>query len=517
MKIFSLFRKHKDRPADFAERLDKGDISEEIATRYRAWDWAGSLGLLPDPDPVLMKLEAGDEILESLTSDPHLTSVIQSRKAKTISREFRFEAGRKEGEKPSPQSEKLLTSFLEDLERIDLDILISGILDAPMYGMTPVEIIWEPSSGTLRIKDLKCLPARWFGFDENNAPKFKSIYNQWDGEALPFGKFVFARHYPTYDNPYGLRLLSRCFWPVTMKKGGLKFWSVLAEKYGMPYLVGEYRQGASRSEQQEMLSNLYNMVQDACAVIPQGGKVQVIEAAAGSSADVHDRLIQTMNAEISKVIQGQTLTTELGKSGSYAAGKVHEGILEDYRQSDQKLVKTAIEEIAWLYGQINAPGVPTPVMIWMDEEDAKKEFSERDKLLTESGVRFTKSYYQRQYGLNDDDFEIVQDQPGQSFSSFAETGGRNIALDKFTPTQQALENMADKAIQQAAEAMKANEDKILNAIMSAESYEDAMQKLLELYPELDIDGLAGSLERAMLNAGLYGRWTVQQEQTAGEK
>ena len=59
--------------------------------------------------------------------------------------------------------------------------------------------------------------------------------------------------------------------------------------------------------------------------------------------------------------------------------------------------------------------------------------------------------------------------------------------------------------------MKANEDKILKAIMESASYEDAIQKLLELYPDLNIDGLAASLENAMLNAGIFGRWTVQNE------
>ncbi|WP_051284375.1 DUF935 domain-containing protein [Desulforegula conservatrix] len=544
MKLFDRFRKNqsgKITAFSEAEKIDRSRLSEEIASRPHAWDWSGSLGLLPDPDPVLRKLETGDEILESLTADGHLISVIQSRKAKTISREFKFEPGRVEGEKPGPQAEKLLSDFKADLERIDLDILISGILDAPLYGMTPIEIIWDTGNspfqrgaGGLRITNLKCLPARWFGFDDENNPRFKSIYNQWMGEEIPFGKFVFARHYPTYDNPYGLRLLSRCFWPVTLKKGGLKFWSVLAEKYGMPYLIGEYRQGAPLSEQNEMLNKLFSMVQDACAVIPSGGTVKILETASKASADIHKTLVETMNAEISKIIQGQTLTTEMGKSGSYAASKTHKDILDDYRQADQKLVKTVFEEIAWLYGQINAPGVPTPIMIWQDEEDPKKDFAERDKSLFDAGVNFTKTYYMRQYGLNDDDFELIQTDVGRAEPKRSPTTGSrqaeyaepkangepaSIPTSKggkgdFTPNQQSIENLADKAIQQAADAMKSNEDKILNAIMESTSYEDAIQKLLELYPDLDIDGLAGSLERAMLSAGIFGRWTVQKESSA---
>lgn len=516
------------------EEVQRERLYEEIASRPHAWDWSGSLGLLSDPDPVLRKLETGDEILESLTADGHLISVIQSRKAKTISREFKFESGRIEGEKPGPRAEKLLSDFKADLERIDLDILISGILDAPLYGMTPIEIIWEPSDSRIRITNLKCLPSRWFGFDDDNNPRFKSIYNQWEGVEVPFGKFVFARHYPTYDNPYGLRLLSRCFWPVALKKGGLKFWSVLAEKYGMPYLIGEYRQGAPLGEQQEMLNKLFQMVQDACAVIPSGGTVKILETASKASADIHKTLVETMNSEISKVVQGQTLTTEIGSKGSFAAGKVHEGILDDFRQSDQKLVKTTIEEIAWLYGQINAPGVPTPIMTWQDEEDPKKDFAERDKSLFDAGVKFSKAYYMRQYGLNDDDFELPQQSPeagraepdpspapnsrqAEYAEPKADEKSANIPDskegkgDSFTPNQQSIENLADKAIIQAAETMKSNEEKILKAIMESGSYEEAIQKLLELYPDLDIDVLAGSLERSMLNAGIFGRWTVQNE------
>jgi phage gp29-like protein len=102
-----------------------------------------------------------------------------------------------------------------------------------------VEILWASGDSSLRIADLIGKPVRWFGFDTDNHPRFRSAGNPWLGEELPFGKFVFARHFPTYDNPYGLRLLSRCFWPAAFKKGGIKFWVTLAEKYGMPFMLGK--------------------------------------------------------------------------------------------------------------------------------------------------------------------------------------------------------------------------------------------------------------------------------------
>ena len=497
---------------DFSEVPDRGALTSEIASRQTAWDWIDSLGLMPDPDPVLRKLsDGGTSVLESLTADGHLCSVIQSRKLGTLKKEFRWEPGSVTGEKATSAAKKLRDDIAADLERIDLYNLVSGILDAPYYGISPVELSWKPADSRMRITDLVVKPGRWFGYNESNRPRFISAANPWQGEAIPFGKFVFVRHFPTYDNPYGLRLLSRCFWPVAFKKGGIKFWVTLAEKYGIPFLVGKYRQGASEPEQRRMLNDLAAMVQDAVAVIPQGGTVEMLQTKGEGGADIHRELKTAMDAEMSKVIMGQTLTAEVSeRGGSRAQGQVHEDILEDFRQGDQTLVKTAMEDIAWLYGQVNAPGVPTPTFHWFEEEEPKKEMAERDKTLKETGVRFRKSYYMRTYNLNEDDFEIVEEQPGGTGPAgpagpFAEEG------DRFTPEQQQIEDVADRVLPLGADALSENEAAILAAIEEAESFDDAVIRLLELYPRMAVSGLVDLVERLWLNAELYGRAVAGEE------
>ena len=506
---------------DFSETIDKTAIMDDIAVRSRAWDWGGFFGLMPDPDPVLRKLaDGGVSVLESLTADGHLCSVIQSRKLGTLKKEFKWGPGTVKDEKPSAAAQKLADEFTADLENIDTYNLLSGILDAPYYGMAPVEISWRAAAGKLSIGDILTKPSRWFGFDEDNVPKFISTDNPWDGEALPFGKFVFARHFPTYDNPYGLRLLSRCFWPVAFKKGGWKFWITLAQKFGVPFLLGKHRIGATGAEKQSMLSDLAAMVADAVAVIPQGGAVEILERqASGSKTDIHGSIISACNAEISKVLMGQTLTAEVSaEGGSRAQGQVHEDILEDFRAGDQTLVKSAMEEIAWIYGQVNAPGVPAPEFSWFEEDDPKSETATRDKTLADGGVRFTKSYYVRQYGFQEDDLDVAENNPlpdggpGSDWSrargqaAFAEAGAKT-----FTPDQQALEDFADTVTAAAANAMAQKEEKIRAVVEKAESYEDAMAGLLDLYPDMDFDDLAGIMDRTMVNAELFGKSTVKNE------
>jgi phage gp29-like protein len=485
---------------DLAETADRTALTGELATRGNAMEWLDFMGMLPDPDPVLRKLDDGGvHVLQELLADGHLISVVQSRKLGTLKKEFRFEPGSLKGEEPSAAAVKLRDDLVADLEQIDLYNLVSNILDASLYGMTPVEIMWDSADSRLRIADLIGKPVRWFAFDTDNQPRFRSADNPWFGEELPFGKFAFARHFPTYDNPYGLRLLSRCFWPVAFKKGGIKFWVTLAEKYGMPFLLGKYRQGAPPSEQQDMLGKLAAMVRDACAVIPQGGTVEILENKGGAAADIHDRLKSAMDAEMSKVIMGQTLTAEVSaQGGSRAQGQVHEDILEDFRDGDQKLVKTSMEDIAWLYGQINAPGVPTPAFKWFEEEEPQKEFADRDKILKETGVRFRKSYYVRRYGLQEDDFDLeAPATPGPA--DFAETG--------TAPATDLVQQLADKAMAQAdgGDLVEA----VYRLLSQAGSLEDARDRLLDLYPDMALEPTANALAQALALADLTGRDNVE--------
>ena len=500
---------------DFADMVDKSELTEEIASRQAAWDWTGFMGLLPDPDPILRKLGNGAEILEGLTADGHLCSVIQSRKLGTLKKEFNWEPGTIGEDKPTRQAKLLSARLAEDLERVDLYNLLSGILDAPLYGMTPIEISWAPGNDRLRITNLEAKPSRWFGYNDKNEPRFVSMHNQWDGQELPFGKFVMARHFPTYDNPFGLRLLSRCFWPVVFKKGGIKFWVTLAEKWGMPFLIGQYRPGAPKAEQQDMLSKLIGMVRDACAVIPQGGTVQVLESGKGSgSAEIHSGLKAAMDAEMSKVIMGQTLTAEVSdKGGSRAQGQVHEDILEDFRQGDQTLVKIVMEEIAWVYGQVNAPGVPSPKFNWFEEDEPQTEMAERDKTLQETGVKFRKSYYMRTYRLQEDDFDLAEEKPPADKPTDPPEGENKTAEAEFTEKAAPAVDPSDLLADKLGKTAMATTDPWINHLqqltMAATSLEDLRESIIAAYGQMDPAELGDMIAQAMTLADLSGRSEVQ--------
>ena len=64
------------------------------------------------------------------------------------------------------------------LGRTNLRTIISSILDAPFYGMTPLELLWELDGGWWHLRDIVARPYHWFAFDQRNRPLFRGAYGQ---------------------------------------------------------------------------------------------------------------------------------------------------------------------------------------------------------------------------------------------------------------------------------------------------------------------------------------------------
>ena len=197
-------------------------LSDEIATRKRSINFYSLGSYLPDPDIVLRKQGKDVKIYRELFCDPHVFACIQSRKAGVLSLEWDINRGLDKAKD---------AELVEDLlKKLDIHKLINDILEATLFGFQPIEIMWGKVGNYVLPLELKAKPPEWFCYDEENQLKFRTKEHYW-GEELPPKKFLCPQNNPSYDNPYGERVLSRVFWPVTFKKGGLKFWVVFTEKY----------------------------------------------------------------------------------------------------------------------------------------------------------------------------------------------------------------------------------------------------------------------------------------------
>lgn len=84
-------------------------------------------------------------------------------------------------------------------------------------------------------------------------------------------------------------------------------------------------------------------------------------------------------------------------------------------------------------------------------------------------------------------------------------------MPEFTLEQMALEYLADQCLEEAAQILETNEGLFFDAVMQAESFEAAMDAVLDLYTRLSVSALADVLHRGLLMATVFGHYTAQQE------
>ena len=470
----------------------KYSLTEEIATRKRALNFYSLANILPDPDIVLRKQGKDIRIYKELLCDPHVFACTQSRKSGVLSLNWEINRGL--------DKDKNAKAVEELLKKLDIHKLISDILDATQFGFQPLEVIWKKTkTGYVLPEKVVAKPQEWFCFDDNNNLKFRTKSDYY-GEIVPDKKFLLVQNNPSYNNPYGERTLSRVFWAVTFKKGGLKFWVVFTEKYGMPHLIGKHPRGASKEETNILADMLEDMVQDAIAVIPDDSSVEIQEANKSSSAEIYEKLIDKMNAEISKAILGQTLTTEVGSIGSYAASNTHMAVRQDIVDSDKKLVESTINQlIQWIY-DINFSNENVPIFEMYAPEEVDLTLAQRDKILSETGIKFTKEYFIKAYGLEEDDFEIKEDiSPIQNpqFKEFRESQPSAPGQDQI---ENLLEFISTKKLNNQAQQMISP---LISLIEECESFEEACELLTD--KNLHSKQFEQSLQKALFLCELQGR------------
>jgi phage gp29-like protein len=126
------------------------------------------------------------------------------------------------------------------------------IMDAVAFGYSPLEVLWRADGGRRGIGDIEGKPPEWFEADRQNRLVFKT--GVCGTEELP--RFLIARHRPSCANPYGVKVFSKCYRPVTFKKNGFRRRTVFVEKYGGAFLYGKYPNNATDVYKTELLDAL---------------------------------------------------------------------------------------------------------------------------------------------------------------------------------------------------------------------------------------------------------------------
>lgn len=508
---------------EFAET--KTSLTQTIASRERSIDFHALEFFLPNPDPIL-KAEGKDiSAYQDLLIDAHVASTVGSRQAAILSNEYQVQPA-----DSSRAARKAADRCQAALARLDAYHVMEQTLNAVLYGYEIQEVVWEDLEREWLPASIEEKPQYWFTFDPQGRLRFLS-WNNLQGEILPNRyRFLLSQKGASYANPYGQAVLACCFWPVAFKKGGLRFWVTFTEKYGMPWPVGKYEPGTPQEEQEKLLAALVKMIADGAVTIPNDASVELLNTGTQSaSADIYDKLVAFCDASISKAVLGQTLTTEVGKTGgAYAASQTHQEVRYDIADSDKKIIRRTFNTLFQWITELNQAGAPAPELIFIEEEDVRKDQAERDDKLRAQGVRFKKPYFIRTYNLPEAEFDLVEPErlnptapfqpggaPAASDGAFAArfaVGGRSTAPG--VPPE--IAGLQAAALAEAAPQLLPLLEPVRALVGRMGSFGELREALFSIYPDMDATGLAEALARAAFAAELAGRDSTNRRRFAAD-
>lgn len=479
--------------------------------------FANLLFALPDPDEILKKAGKNRQHLRELLGDDEISAALDTRRDAVIGTPWRLQ-----GEDGDSTSERV--EFLREQVERHFEDLVGAAWNAAPFGYSVIELVWERLDGRLGIKEAVEKPFEWFQPQRDGSLRYLRL-----GAGMGFTtgvegvpvdtnyKFLLTRRQPSYRNPRGEALLSRVYWPWFLRSQGWRFWARFLERFGAPLLVG-HTQGSVT----EMRDALLQAVQSAVVAV-SGTDAKVEAVSPGNAGEAFTRFTELVDKRIQKAILGQTLTTDSSGKGSFAQAKVHDGVREDRKAADVRMVTRTVQRFVSALSYYNFPGQPAPRFVMEAGEGLATDRADRDAKLVQAGVlRLTDQYLLDRYDFEEGDFEVPEPvappqlaKPGQRGAVPAdeeeeEEGAQFAAVrqfavrrrGRFTADQEAVEDLVDDAL--AAARSPVDPKKARSAVLAATSPQDLVERLTELAKDAPPGAFAELVERSLFAADLMG-------------
>lgn len=264
------------------------------------------------------------DLYDDMMLDGHLTSVIEKRQRAITNSEWVFMRDKKVDERITKMIQQ--PWFYEFMNNL-IDTKFWGhtafdfnvVSDKIAYELVPRKHI-EPTRGLITKQQI--LTGDAFMYRES-----------------PWEKYIIEAGSKPYQG-----LLMKAAQYVIYKRGGFGSWKEFADIFGMPFRKATY-DGFDVGARIKLENALKEAGSAAYVVLPNGTDIEFIQNSSNSgSTTLYDTLIKSCNAELSKLILGNTLTTEQGDKGARSLGDVHMEVEDGVHLSDILFVTTFLND-----------------------------------------------------------------------------------------------------------------------------------------------------------------------------
>lgn len=229
--------------------------------------------------------------------------------------------------------------------------MIYDLLDAWASGTSVVEIGWQ-------LRGEEWLPQSSYFVHPNNygwtaegylgliAPGQRTtVYGGAYAEPFPEDKFLVGIRRAKSGHPLCGALLRSLAWWWCAANFSADWLLNFAQIFGLPMRWANYDPSAPQETINTICDMLQNMGSAGYAAFPAGTQMELKESSKGGAGSLpQDNIIDRADKNCDLLILGQTLTTDVGNSGSRALGEVHAKVKSEVIQAAANFVASVLNE-----------------------------------------------------------------------------------------------------------------------------------------------------------------------------
>lgn len=479
---------------------------------------------MPNPDTILRGMGQAEKVYFSIMQDAHVIGDVRSIRGSFRSQEFRLVAGN-DGDSKSVAAKELCEQWMASRPPntiADWLEVMWQMSSAIFSGYRAHEVVWGMEGGKYLPTEVIDRPSRRIVFNAGAEPLLISRENMTGAPFDPY-RFVISRHMADSVNPYGVALMSSCFWPWTFKTGGWRYFVRYCERHGLPWPVGRYPVGTPEPEIDKFEQALANMLEGGYVVAAEGTGLELLESKSTGSMLPQQALIELANREMSKALTGQAMVAELNGVGSRAAAETAQARQNTINDSDRDISATGMGQIlAWITRFNFGDGVAPPKVEFYSTENAGKDRAETYQLAADMGAKPSRAAMLEELGIPaaEDEADALQPKaqapaaPKPPISNFSALRTlRQLPAFQFAREAGMTDDEAVRLATDAAD--RAIEDRMIGPVAARLDRYAADGKTLaefaadlgDLVGEMDDEALREVLERALSYSILRGAAT----------
>lgn len=214
-----------------------------------------------------------------------------------------------------------------------------------------------------QLLDYRTGALRIFDVDDEGRPQPTSH------EADPNRYIIHRGHVLPLSDQWGGPMRSILFWWL-LRTMSRQWWADLLERFGVPFLKGKYSDEPGR----QVLERAFRLaVKLGAIVVSKGTEVEIVQATAGDTSNAHERFIELCNRELSKLIIGQSLSTNSQPTGIGGGATPLQGeVRDDIRKMDARLLSNTLRsQLLIQYCSINLEPGNSPVLLFGSDSTAE--------------------------------------------------------------------------------------------------------------------------------------------------